>query len=147
MPAVLAALVALAGTAACAGPASPSASAAGPEPSAMSDERLVGTWSSTVHGSPRTEISVPGGPLISIRARCSGSGELTVRVHGATFANGDRVTCNGRWHFIDSVFPPGGGSPDPGPYPGLVERPDTVTSWDVEAYASELPPTPPPRSA
>ena len=135
IPAVLATLVALVGPAACAGPTSPSASATGLEPSAIPGERLLGAWNSAVSASPRTEVAIPGGRLISLRARCSGSGELAVRVRGATFANDDRVPCNGRWHFIDSVFPPEGGSPDPGPYPAVVDRSDTVTSWDLEAYA------------
>lgn len=107
------ALVAVAGKVACSGPAgSPSRR---PEVSPPGDWQRIGTWDSATAGLPPARVSILGGRLIGLRARCSGSGELTVRVHTATFEVVNGATCNGRWRLAALLFPPGGASPSPDP--------------------------------
>ncbi|MFG2042505.1 hypothetical protein [Dactylosporangium sp. NPDC048998] len=148
--AMLAALAALVGLAACTGPTSPSAPdyRSMPDQTPDSFERLVGAWSSKVYGSPHIEVAIPEGWLVRLRGRCTGSGELAVHVSGQSFSQDERWPCIERWEFSKSLFPPDEravGHQDLGPYPVVIDRADTITSWDLEAYSTELPPSASPR--
>ncbi|MEV4518487.1 hotdog fold domain-containing protein [Dactylosporangium sp. NPDC049525] len=74
---------------------------------------------------------------ILLRLRCTGSGDLSVRVSGRTFSDDGRLACTGRWTFGQGNFPPNAEPRDPGPYRAAISGPGTVTSWEVEAYETD----------
>ncbi|GAA4244710.1 hypothetical protein [Dactylosporangium darangshiense] len=153
-PAVLlVVLVAAFGLAACASSASPSP--APPPPLGMApfdgdgevlsrQDRLVGAWNSTEYGEPHVEVSIREGWQIHLRGRCTGSDILKVRVTAISMSFRDAWTCDGRWRFLMVFFPADSatvGLVDLGPFTVALDRADTITSWDVEAYATKLTPS------
>jgi hypothetical protein len=140
-------LVTLAGSVACTGPAGSSKGpGVEPAPSTASvpvtestdfvfDGRRLASWSSSNHGAVHVVVAVPGGGVIKVRERCEGSGELAVRVRGKVFDFDARFECDGRWRYLSALFPPEVQPMDPGPFPMIIDRPDTVTYWEVEAWA------------
>ncbi|WP_426503235.1 hypothetical protein ACPPVO_37140 [Dactylosporangium sp. McL0621] len=148
MTTVLAGLGALAGLAACAGPAAPSAPATGSAPHSAPatasspglgpfpyDGRLLGSWGSATYGAAHTEVAIPGARAIKVRGRCSGAGQLAVQLHGKAFDDDERIECDGGWRYVPMVFPAAEEPPDPGPFPMVVDRVDTIKSWEIEAYS------------
>ncbi|MER7277230.1 hypothetical protein ABT369_22570 [Dactylosporangium sp. NPDC000244] len=143
-------LVALVGTVACTGPASPAAPAPGPASAPATTTapdlstsfpyagRPVGRWSSAEHTAAHAEVAIPGDRYIKVRARCSGSGRLTLHIRGKSFDHVGAVDCDGGWQYMPMVFPPAQEPIDPGPFPMLIDRADTITSWDVEALALNI---------
>jgi hypothetical protein len=143
---VLAAVVVLAGLAACTDTASPAAPV--PDQTPDSNDLLVGAWHSTTGGPlhaegvmpdrPMPEVPRPEGWLFRFRARCTGSGELSIRESGKHGDGvGQRTPCTGKWVFSGLSFPIGASSDadlDLGPYTVVIDSVDTITSWDVEAY-------------
>jgi hypothetical protein len=118
-------------------PASVPASA--PESTALPfDGRRLGAWSSTTYGGTHVEFAIPGGRVIKVRGRCSGSGELAVRIRGKAFAVDGRYACDGDWRYGTSLFPAATDPIDPGPFPVVIDRANTITSWEFEAYALTL---------
>jgi hypothetical protein len=133
-------LIAFVGLAACTSPTGPATPARSePEPTSFPYLQQIGAWSSAEYDSPHTEVAIPEGQLIRIRGQCFGSGELAVRVHGKAFDNDDRFLCDGTWRTTTTLFPPAVGGPDPGPYAMVVDRAGSITSWELQAYASKSP--------
>ena len=137
-------LVLLVGSA-CTGPVSKppspvtgsaSAPASAPESTVFPyDGRRLGAWSSTTYGGTHVEFAIPGGRVIKVRGRCSGSGELAVRIRGKAFDIDGRYACDGDWRYQTSLFPAETNPIDPGPFPVVIDRANTITSWEFEAYA------------
>ncbi|MGI5240171.1 hypothetical protein [Dactylosporangium sp. CA-139066] len=155
--AVTAALAALLGLAACTssprsdsepGPDRAAASAPGPDRTSASTpqpdqtpesyDHLAGAWSSTVYGDSHVEVSIPKGWHLHLRTRCTGTGELRIVIstpHPFKMTLG--WPCAGRWEFSDAWFPAWGidvADQDHGPFTIAVDRPETITAWDIEAY-------------
>ncbi|MFB9179405.1 hypothetical protein ACFFX1_14805 [Dactylosporangium sucinum] len=141
-------VVAVVGLAACTRPANPDPAL---EPFVMetiggevaSYDRLVGAWHSTEYGEPFVEVSIREGWSIHLRGRCTGSGKLKAHVTAGSLSFSDAWTCDGQWQFLMMFFPANEtavGRIYLGPFTVALDRADTITSWDVEAYSTE--PTP-----
>ncbi|MGI5239211.1 hypothetical protein [Dactylosporangium sp. CA-139066] len=133
--ALLTALVAAVGLAACTGSTTPPPPVTDQTP--VSSETLVIAWSSTEYGNPYSVVEIPEGWRdLHFRVRCTGSGELTVFVTGRTkFWQNERAPCIAKWELSLGVFPPDNASDqDLGPYSVVIDSPDTIMSWDVEVY-------------
>ncbi|MGI5238764.1 hypothetical protein [Dactylosporangium sp. CA-139066] len=148
--AVTAALVALLGLAACTssprsdstpGPDRTAASTPEPDQTPGSYDHLVGAWSSTVFSESHVEVSIPDGWSLHLRVRCTGTGELRIIMivgtpHPFKRTLGWRCAA-GRWEFADAFFPAGAidvADQYHGPFAIVIDRPDTITAWDIEAY-------------
>ncbi|MER7007510.1 hypothetical protein ABT297_31320 [Dactylosporangium sp. NPDC000555] len=139
--------MALVGLVACTGPAGPagpaSRSASVPATTTAPDlstsfpyaGRPVGRWNSAERAAAHAEVAIPGDRFIKVRARCSGSGQLALRIRGKAFDHEGRIDCDVGWRYVSMLFPPELEPVDPGPFPMLIDRADTITSWDVEALA------------
>ncbi|MGI5175773.1 hypothetical protein ACQEVZ_06050 [Dactylosporangium sp. CA-152071] len=102
-------------------------------------DRLVGAWHSTQYGEPYVEVSIREGWSIHLRGRCTGSGVLKARMIAVSMYFTDGWTCDGQWRFLTMMFPADDlavGRIDLGPFTVALDRADTITSWDVEAYAT-----------
>ena len=98
----------------------------------------TGRWSSAEHTAARTEVAIPGDRYIKVRVRCSGSGQLGLRISGKDFEHRSRTDCDGGWRYVEPVFPLVPKPGDPGPLPMVIDRVNTITSWDVEALALNI---------
>ncbi|MEV4513170.1 hypothetical protein AB0K00_29870 [Dactylosporangium sp. NPDC049525] len=106
-------------------------------------DRLVGAWHGTEFGESFVEVSIREGWSIHLRGRCTGSGVLKMRMTAISMSFTDGWTCDGQWRFLMMFFPANElavGRIDLGPFTVALDRADTITSWDVEAYSTE--PTP-----
>ncbi|MET7392885.1 hypothetical protein ABZS66_05235 [Dactylosporangium sp. NPDC005572] len=111
-------------------------------------EKLVGEWHSTMTDSLHLEGIMLEQPMPSgewdfrFRARCSGTGTLSFSVRGKAFNQWGKVPqCTGKWLLDSNFFPPFRHDDNPhegGPYTVIFDAEATVTSWDVEAYATQL---------
>ncbi|MFG2045365.1 hypothetical protein [Dactylosporangium sp. NPDC048998] len=106
-------------------------------------DRLVGAWHSTEYSEPFVEVSIREGWAIHLRGRCTGSGVLKMQMTAISMSFTDGWTCDGQWRFLMMFFPADElavGRIDLGPFTVALDRADTITSWDVEAYSTT--PTP-----
>ncbi|MEU0561512.1 hypothetical protein [Dactylosporangium sp. NPDC006015] len=121
-----------------------------PDQTPESYEVLVGEWHSTMTDSlhlegimlehPMPEVPWPAGWDYRFRARCAGTGALLFSVRGKRFRNTLKPHCTGKWQLDRTSFPPlvHDGDRDLGPYTVIFDAEPTVTSWDVEAYATRI---------
>ncbi|MGI5239581.1 hypothetical protein [Dactylosporangium sp. CA-139066] len=156
--AVVAAPAALLGLAACTsspwssdsepGPDRAAASAPGPDQTAAptpqtdqtpgSYDHLAGAWSSTVYRESHVEVSIPAGGSLRLRVRCTGTGEFRTAVSTPyPFKMTFGWRCSDRWEFSGFWIPASGSdvaNQDHGTVTIAVDRPKSITAWDVEAY-------------
>ncbi|MEV0133327.1 hypothetical protein AB0H83_33295 [Dactylosporangium sp. NPDC050688] len=143
----LAMFLALAALTACARTVQPPV----PDQTPASYELLAGEWHSTMTDSLHLEGILPEHPMPEVpwsagwtfrfRARCAGTGALSFSVRGKSFRNTYKAAqCTGKWQLDGTAFPPfvDDGTRDLGPYTVSFDAEPTVTSWDVEAYATRI---------
>jgi len=96
-------------------------------------DHLAGAWSSTVYGASHVEVSIPDGRALRLRVRCTGTGELRITMSG----DGHKITevwgCASWWSLSAAWYAPYSNQ-DHGPFAIAVDRPGTITAWDIEAY-------------
>ncbi|WP_433199790.1 hypothetical protein ACQP00_27625 [Dactylosporangium sp. CS-047395] len=120
------------------GPNRTTASTPEPDQTPDSYDHPAGAWSSTVYGAGHAEVSIPSGFHLHLRVRCTGTGELSIVVSTPhPFRMTVHGPCTGRWEFSDAWFPAYGieaADQDHGPFTIAIDRPATITAWDIEAY-------------
>ncbi len=120
------------------GPDRTVASTPQPDRTPDSNDHPAGAWSSTEYGARHVEVSIPNGWHLHLRLRCTGTGLLRIKISTPhPFSMTEEWQCYGRWVISDGWFPASATDVDHldnGPFTITVDRPDTITAWDIEAY-------------